>query len=216
MRLNDDLDRRTAVHAAGLPWTPSPAKGVERRMIFRIGDEVARATSIVRFAPDSQLPRHIHGGGEEILVLDGVFSDETGDYPAGAYLRNPPGTAHAPASRDGCTLFVRLWQFRGDDQISVARAPAPAGAASTVLFEDAFERVAVNAWPPGAEIVLDNPQGLELLTLAGSFEEGGETFEPLSWLRLPPARPFRARAGGKGVSLWSKTGPLLLPGACAL
>src|SRR6516165_7170873 len=60
------------------------------RPVHRIGDEVARATSVVRYAPKSRFSAHIHGGGEEFLVLDGVFQDEHGDFPVGSYIRNPP------------------------------------------------------------------------------------------------------------------------------
>ena len=90
MNLNSDFGARAAVHAARLDWAPSPILGVERRTLDRIGDEVARATSIVRYAPRSRFAPHAHGGGEEFLVLDGVFQDEHGDYPAGTYVRNPP------------------------------------------------------------------------------------------------------------------------------
>ncbi len=90
MELNADFEKRVAIHAARIPWMPSPAPGVERRMLDRLGDEIARATTIVRFAPGSHFAAHVHGGGEEILVLDGVFQDETGDFPAGSYIRNPP------------------------------------------------------------------------------------------------------------------------------
>ena len=98
MRINDALRIPVIVEASQLPWVASPARGVDRRMLFRIGDEVARATSIVRYAPRSAFPRHTHGGGEEVVVLEGVFQDEHGDYPAGSYFRNPPGTSHVPAS----------------------------------------------------------------------------------------------------------------------
>src|SRR5215471_19419058 len=149
MPINDDLTGPVIVHAAQLPWTSSPAAGVDRRMLFRIGDEVARATSIVRYAPRSAFPRHTHGGGEEILVLDGVFQDEHGDYPAGSYFRNPPGTSHVPASKDGCTIFVRLWQFRDGDRDQIVRRPGqgqhleprPGAISATVLFDDGHEQV---------------------------------------------------------------------------
>jgi len=96
-------------------WVPSPMTGVHRYLLDRVGGEIARATSLVRYAAGSRFSRHEHGGGEEILVLEGVFSDERGDHPAGTYLRNPPGSGHAPFSLEGCTLFVKLWQFaRGD------------------------------------------------------------------------------------------------------
>src|SRR6516225_7214659 len=123
MRINDDFTRPVIVHAARQDWVASPAQGVHRRMLFRIGEEKARATSIVRYAPASAFPRHTHTGGEEFVVLDGVFQDEHGDYPAGAYIRNPPGTSHVPSSKDGCTIFVRLWQFRADDRAQTVRQP---------------------------------------------------------------------------------------------
>lgn len=111
MEINADFSQRVMVHAARLPWVPSPMAGVERRMLDRIGDEVARATSIVRYAPGSKFSPHTHGGGEEFLVLDGVFQDEHGDFSAGSYVHNPPTSHHTPSSVPGCTLFVKLWQF---------------------------------------------------------------------------------------------------------
>ncbi|MGF7212658.1 anti-sigma factor ChrR (cupin superfamily) [Skermanella aerolata] len=121
MRINDDLSKPVIIHAAKLDWVPSPSAGVDRCMLFRIGGEVARATTIVRYTPGSAFPRHTHTGGEEILVLDGTFQDEHGDYPAGSYFRNPPGTSHVPAAKDGCTIFVRLWQYREGDQTQIVR-----------------------------------------------------------------------------------------------
>ena len=96
MELNADFSRRASVHAARLAWTPSPIAGVERRMLDRIGDEVARATSIVRYAPNCHFSAHTHGGGEEFLVLEGVFQDEHGDFPAGCLYPQPADVlAHA-------------------------------------------------------------------------------------------------------------------------
>lgn len=177
MRINDDLSMPIIVHGARLDWVPSPAAGVSRRMLFRIGGEVARATSIVRYAAGSAFPRHTHTGGEEIFVLDGRFQDEHGDYPAGSYFRNPPGTSHVPVARDGCTIFVRLWQYRDGDREQLVRKPgegaqaeprAGAGAA-TVLFDDGHEEVRVEDWKAGARITVENSRGLEFLVLAGSF-----------------------------------------------
>lgn len=115
MQLNADFSQRAVVHAATLEWTPSPIAGVERRMLDRIGGEVARATTIVRYAPQSHFSRHTHEGGEEFFVLEGVFQDEHGDYPAGSYVRNPPTSAHTPGSEPGCTILVKLWQFDAAD-----------------------------------------------------------------------------------------------------
>src|SRR6516162_7839128 len=119
MELNADFSRRVVVHTARLPWAASPMAGVERRMLDRIGDEVARATSIVRYAPGSHFSPHTHGGGEEFFVLEGVFQDEHGEFPAGSYVRNPPTSRHTPGSVPGCILFVKLWQFDLSDRTRV-------------------------------------------------------------------------------------------------
>src|SRR5262249_54084446 len=116
MNLNADFSKRAVVHAAAVDWKASPVPGVERRMLDRIGDEVARATSIVRYAPRSYFPPHVHGGGEEFLVLEGEFQDEHGVFPAGSYVRNPPQSRHTPGSTPGCVLFVKLWQFYPADR----------------------------------------------------------------------------------------------------
>jgi quercetin dioxygenase-like cupin family protein len=223
MLLNEDLTRRVAVHAASLPWVASPTAGVERRMLFRVGEEKARATSIVRYAPGSRFPRHHHPGGEEFLVLEGVFQDETGDYPAGSYVRNPPGSAHAPGSEPGCVIFVKLWQFRREDLQPLALqpgegerdAPAPGQLESLVLFDDTFERVCIEAWAPGATVELPNPRGLELLVLSGSLADGEERLERWSWLRLPLGVALRGRAGEQGVRIWSKSAALRHASECA-
>ena len=99
--LNVDFSKQVVIRTSDMPWVASPAPGVERKLLAREGAESGHATSIVRYAPGAAFSRHMHPFGEEILVLDGVFSDENGDYPAGTYLRNPPGSGHAPFSKDG-------------------------------------------------------------------------------------------------------------------
>lgn len=221
MLLNDDFSRRAVVHAARMDWTASPAAGVERRMLYRVGEEKARATSIVRYAANSHFPRHEHPGGEEILVLDGVFRDEQGAYPAGAYLRNPPGTGHAPGSEKGCVLFVKLWQFRKDDKERIVRQPGEGccengddGAEFMVVYDHPLERVRIGVWPPRAAMRVANAQGLELLVVAGAFEDAGEVFERLSWMRLPAGVDLVGHAGAEGARLWLKTGPMPPPNLC--
>jgi hypothetical protein len=119
MELNADFTKRAVMHGAAMPWQASPIPGVERKMLDRIGDEVARATTIVRYAPKSHFSSHTHGGGEEFLVLEGVFQDEHGDYPVGTYVRNPPASHHTPASATGCIILVKLWQFTPEDRTQI-------------------------------------------------------------------------------------------------
>src|SRR5689334_14759988 len=207
MEINADFSRAAVVHAARLLWVASPMVGVDRRMLDRIGEEVARATSIVRYAAGSHFSPHVHDGGEEFLVLDGVFQDEHGDYPAGFYVRNPPTSRHTPGSSAGCTLFVKLWQFDPADrtQVRIATAGcafAPAADRPSVsvfpLFQDAVEQVRLEEWAPGAQVHIPASEGLELLVLAGSFDEQGERFVEQSWLRLPPGASFVGVAGSAG------------------
>lgn len=224
MRINAELSVPVIVHAARQDWVPSPAPGVDRRMLFRVGGEVARATSIVRYAPGSAFPRHTHDGGEEILVLEGVFQDEHGDFPAGSYFRNPPGTSHIPASKDGCTIFVRLWQFRaGDHTQTVCQpgegeriAPRPGAINATVLFDDGHEMVRLEEWIAGKAISVENPRGLEFLVLAGGLAVGDEILESQSWGRLPAGMKLGATVGPQGAKIWVKNGPLLHPDVCQL
>jgi hypothetical protein len=215
MNLNADFNARAAVHAARLDWTPSPITGVDRRMLDRIGDEVARATSIVRYAPHSRFSAHTHGGGEEFLVLDGVFQDEHGDYPTGTYVRNPPTTSHTPGSEPGCTLFVKLWQFEPEDptpvridisSLSFTPAPVVPGVEFALLYERPCELVLLERWAPVMNVAVPLPGGIELLVLDGSFFEGGEEFTRLSWLRLPAGAMLQATAGQAGW--WVKSGHL--------
>ena len=205
MELNADFARRAAVHAATTPWVPSPMAGVERRMLDRVGGEVARATSIVRYAPGSHFAPHSHDGGEEFLVLEGVFQDEHGDYPAGTYVRNPPGTSHRPGSEPGCTIFVKLWQFDPGDRLSVR---LEAGPVAFQLYHDVRVDVRIEHWSPGAQSSLALPGGGEWLVLDGGFAQGGEEFRPLSWLRLPAGAALSAQAGPEGCRVWAKTGHL--------
>lgn len=219
MRVNDDLTQPVFLNADKLEWIASPAPGIDRRMLFRIGDEVARATSIVRYAPNSAFPRHAHNGGEEILVLEGTFQDEHGDYPAGTYFRNPPGTSHVPAAKDGCVIFVRLWQFRDGDKTQIVRQPGegdatglrPGVASAKVLFQDREEQVRIETWMPGVRQTIDNPRGLEFLIVAGALNPVGEWLGPQSWGRLPAGVPLEAETGPEGATVWMKDAPLMHP-----
>jgi hypothetical protein len=207
MELNADFSRRVAVHAARLPWVASPMAGVERRMLDRIGNEVARATSIVRYAPGSHFSPHTHGGGEEFFVLEGIFRDEQGEYVAGTYVRNPPTSRHTPGSEPGCVLFVKLWQFDLTDRTQIGietdgmpyrPATGRSGVELIPLFCDSREEVRLERWVSGASITIALPGGAEILALDGDFHEGGKRFEAQSWLRLPAGSTLQAKAGPEG------------------
>jgi anti-sigma factor ChrR (cupin superfamily) len=217
MRVNAEFDRRVIEHAAEMEWAASPMAGVSRRMLDRIGDEVARATSIVRYDAGSHFSPHVHGGGEEFLVLEGVFQDEHGDFPVGTYVRNPINTRHTPASERGCEIFVKLWQFGPAETeilcidtnvLDLVPARGCPGVYAAVLYEDERETVTVERWEAGADVPLAHEGGVELLVLEGDLEADGELLRRLSWLRLPKDEHLTAKAGAKGVRLWVKTGHL--------
>lgn len=222
MELNADFSERAVVHSASMDWLASPTAGVDRRMLDRIGGEVARATSIVRYAPNSHFPAHVHTGGEEFLVLEGVFQDEHGDFPAGSYVRNPPTSSHTPGSEPGCTIFVKLWQFDPSDRHqmtvdtnagSFEAEAGETGVSVLPLYKDDHEDVRMELWDAGAAVNRSVEGGLELLVLDGSLIEGGDTLVAQSWLRLPIGTQFSATAGSDGCRIWIKSGHLANPPA---
>ena len=195
--LNADVSQRVAINTDKMEWTPSPGGQVLRKRLHLVGRaEAGQVTSLVRYPPGSEFPRHNHPDGEEILVLDGVFSDETGDYPAGSYLLNPEGFSHAPFSREGCLLFVKLRQYPGHDRERVAiqtaehawRPSVRKGAAWKKLYAQApyadFSRL--EAWDEPASLGRINfPGGAELLVLRGEFSDADGHYPCHSWLRVP-------------------------------
>lgn len=196
MEIRSDFQHREVVYTPDLPWTASPLPGVERRMLDRVGDEVARATSIVRYAPGSRFSPHAHELGEEFLVLDGIFSDEHGDYPAGTYVRNPPGSSHSPFTIDGCTIFVKLRQFDPEDEVPVRidtrHAPfvpgAVAGLSVRPLHDFAGKNVALVRWQPGTEFHPHTHMGgEEILVLEGTFSDEFGDYPAGTWIRSPHA-----------------------------
>lgn len=216
MLLNTDVSRRVVIHTEETPWLDSPLPGVRRRMLERDGEEVARATSIVRYAPGSRFSEHSHGLGEEFLVLDGVFSDEHGDYPPGTYVRNPPGSRHSPYSRDGCTLFVKLRQMDEKDhqfaRIDTAGTPWSHGDEPGLLVMPLHsterETVALTKLEPGTRLERhDHPAGEEIWVLEGVLEDDAGAYPKGTWLRNPPGSSHAPRSRA-GCIFYSKTGHL--------
>lgn len=214
MELNADFSTRVIVHAQELDWQPSPMKGVDRRMLDRIGAEVARATSIVRYAPGSHFSAHTHTGGEEFIVLDGVFQDEHGDFPKGTYVRNPPTTSHTPRSDQGCIIFVKLWQFDMDDRDQFRKdmageLPAPVnGVATAILHKDARETVTYTHLDADTVWSVNESGGIEIFIIDGSMTLGDNALAKGSWLRLPDGETLMAKAGSNDAKVWMKTGHL--------
>lgn len=223
-----DLSQSAQVDTQSLDWVPSPMAGVERRMIERDGGEVARATSLVRYAAGSRFSGHLHDQGEEYLVLSGTFSDNDGDFHQGTYVRNPPGSSHAPHTDEGCVIFVKLRQMPDDERRTVhvdtnTTAFMPAGVPGyerQELFSSDYESVAIERLQPGVSVDansrLDVPGGEEIYVLDGVLSYGGELFQAGSWIRRPPgheaaiASPAATSSDdvGGGARFWVKRGHL--------
>jgi len=221
--LNGELDRRTFINSDEIDWVESPGGEVLRKRLHRVGPpESGQVTSIVRYQPGSSFPRHPHPEGEEIIVLDGVFSDEHGDWPAGTYLLNPEGFEHQPFSREGCLLFVKLRQFPGADRRHVAldtgAAPWRSSVRPGVYWKKLYaqepysDHMRIERWThPGDVGLLNFPQGAEIFVLAGTFHDGEGTYRRHAWLRLPPGSSL-VPEGNEQCDLYIKEGgfPYLL------
>lgn len=194
MKLNDDLSKRVALISTELPWQPSPAKGVHRRLLARDGGEEARATSIVRYEAGAVFPSHAHPQGEEIVVLEGEFADEYGVYPAGTYIKNPHGTTHAPRSIAGCTLFVKLRQLDdGDSEQLVIRPTDRRWSPCLVRGLEVFgfsqfgtTHTSLVRWAPGTFFNKHQHYGgEEIFVLEGTFQDEYGDYPSGTWIRSP-------------------------------
>ncbi|GEA50246.1 cupin [Vibrio inusitatus NBRC 102082] len=191
--LNMDARKKLAIPTAPQDWQASPAKGVWRKPLEREGAETGLVTSIVKYEAGSRFSEHSHPYGEEIFVLEGTFSDENGDYPAGSYIRNPPESKHSPFSERGCVLFVKLNQFDKSDKATVRietqTQPWLAGIGNLEvmpLHSFEVENVALVKWPKGERFQLHSHfGGEEILVLSGKFQDEYGQYPKYTWIRSP-------------------------------
>lgn len=215
MFVNADFSRTASVSPDQYNWVASPQGGVERVILDRIGEEKARATSIVRYAPGASFPTHEHPGGEEVLVLSGTFSEDGRDYPAGFYLRNPPGSSHQPYSNEGTTIFVKLWQMQASEKDRVcidtrdkALWQSRDGRDTCPLFSNENETVFLQRVPAAERLLPETLAGVELLVLAGDVSMNNQIYASGSWIRLPAGAKTDITTGAKGAELYIKSGHL--------
>lgn len=211
MLINNDFTELAVVKNNEYQWHSSPQVGIERVYLDRIGEEVARATSLVRFAADSIQPRHTHDGGEEIFVLSGTFSEGDKDYPAGYYLRNPPGSEHQPSSRTGALIFVKLRQMHSGDK-SIIRVNTEnhanwietQGTQRCPLFSNHVENVYVQHFPANNVWHCESERLTELLVLSGDISIEDEHYDEGSWIRFPADSSLKICIGQQGAKLFVK------------
>jgi anti-sigma factor ChrR (cupin superfamily) len=220
MNFNSDFTKKAVIQTNDLDWVPSPAAGVSRIFLDRIGDEVARATSIVRYEPNAFFDAHTHDGGEEIFVLDGVFSDEGGDHPAGTYIRNPPNSKHTPHSKEGCVLFVKLRQFHSEDMSTIRIDTNDAtwyqglvpGLSVMPLHEFDGVGTALVKWAP--DTIFNphvHPGGEEIFVLQGVFHDEHGSYPTGTWIRSPRYSKHAPFTKSEGALIYVKTGHLDYP-----
>ena len=217
MNVNAVFSEKVVLQTHDLNWVSSPTSGVSRKLLDRVGDEIAKATSIVNYAPKTAFPAHSHGGGEEILVLEGTFSDEHGDYPAGTYLRNPPNSKHAPYSNEGCTIFVKLRQFNPADRSTVRINTQTSdwypglvpGLSVLPLHEFDGVNTALVHWAPNTIFNPHvHPGGEEILVLKGVFHDEYGLYPEGTWIRSPRYSKHTPFTKSEGALIYVKTGHL--------
>lgn len=217
-QVNSDFSKSVVIRPDDYQWRPSPMAGVDRMMLDRIGGEVARATTIVRYVPNSEFSPHTHTGGEEFLVLDGVFSDEHGDYPKGTYVRNPIGTKHQPKiGPEGATIFVKLQQFDPSDQdqkaVNTNTAPWQQGLVPGLmvmpLHQYEGENIALVKWAPHTTFTPHKHWGgEEIFVISGTFYDEHGSYPAGSWLRSPHLSQHTPYTKDEETIIFVKTGHL--------
>lgn len=216
--LHADMTLVVHVDTTSMAWAASPAQGVERKRLELIGDAEPQLTTLVRFQPGSCFSEHTHDGGEEFLVLDGVFSDETGDYGPGSYIRNPPGTRHAPFTDQGCTILVKLRQFQSGDQRQCvtdsqgyetnAWSTLTQGIAYLLLHEYGDEKISLLRMETDTSLPKAlYPHGLEFYVIEGELLVGEVIAVQGYWLRLPPDVGLEIKSRKKCLC-YLKQGPI--------
>lgn len=213
--LNMDFAQRIVIDTNAAPWVQSPMPGVWRKPLAREDAERGHATSIVKYEPGARFREHGHPLGEEILVLDGTFSDDSGSYPAGTYFRNPEGFRHAPFSEEGCTLLVKLHQFQASDNAHVVidtnTTPWQPGIGNLQvmpLHAHQGEQVALVKWPAG-EVFQPHTHvgGEEIFVLSGSFIDEHGRYPAGTWIRSPHLSKHTPRVEEDTI-IWVKVGHL--------
>ncbi len=213
--LNMNFTQRIVIETTQQAWFASPAPGVWRKPLEREAKEPGHTTSIVKYEAGSRFATHYHPFGEEILVLEGVFSDENGDYPVGTYIRNPPGSHHAPFSNEGCVILVKLNQFDPQDlsevRINTNKAEwlrGIGGLQVMPLHEFGHERVALVKWPKGEQFhEHQHFGGEEILVLSGEFKDEFGVYPKHTWMRSPHLSEHTPFVEEETV-IWVKTGHL--------
>jgi len=210
-----DFKKQLIINTHQQSWVESPMAGVWRKPLAREDVERGHATSIVKYDAGASFSAHDHPLGEEILVLEGTFSDERGDYKAGTYFRNPQGFRHAPFSKEGCIILVKLHQFQTDDTSHITIdtqntqwRQGVGGLMVMPLHEHGTESVALVKWPAG-EVFQPHSHfgGEEVYVISGEFIDEHGRYPTGTWIRSPHLSKHFPRVEVDTL-IWVKTGHL--------
>lgn len=211
--INMNFSETVVIDSESQSWVASPRAGVLRKPLAREDAERGHATSVVRYDPGASFSAHNHPLGEEILVLEGVFSDETGDYKKGTYFRNPEGFRHAPFSKQGCTILVKLHQFQDGDSDHVC---IDTQQADWQFLSDHVQRIQLHTFnteqvallrvQAGAKVpVPANAKAFELFLISGHLLDDDRKHPPGTWIRSPRMQQLTSSAESDAL-IWMKTG----------
>ena len=214
---NMNFQQRIVINTNEQPWLESPSPHVLRKPLEREAAESGHTTSIVTYKPNAHFAPHVHPHGEEILVLEGTFSDEHGDYPAGTYIRNPPGSSHQPYSKDGCVILVKLNQFLPNDNQQLAIdthqtqwLQGIGGLQVMPLHDFEHQHTALVKWPAGERF---QPHrhfgGEEIYVISGEFIDEHGRYPAGTWLRSPHQSEHNPYVEQETI-IWVKTGHLFV------
>jgi anti-sigma factor ChrR (cupin superfamily) len=219
--VHTNFDKRVVIKPEDYVWTPSPLPGVEQVILDRIGGGMGRATTILRYTANSEFPPHVHEGGEEILVLNGMYSDGNVEYPKGTYVRHPVGTSSTPrVGTNGTTLFIKSHQLPKDEtQPTVIdtnktgwRPGVVAGLQVMPLHEYEGVHVALVRWAPNTQFKPHSHWGgEEILVLDGVFYDEHDRYPKGSWIRSPHLSQHTPFTKEEGALIYVKVGHLSQP-----
>ncbi len=217
--LHGDRKKAVVINTNQMDWQESPAPGVWRKRLELRGDsEKGMVTSIVRFDPGCGFPMHDHPMGEEVLVLEGDFSDHSGTCNKGTFTLLPTGSRHAPSTQNGCTLFVKLCQYAGEGRPTVKidttsdeewETTQP-GRRKRDLFNhpDYPENIRLSRLDPGTRIDMHSHDGgEEVFVIEGELYDDDGRYPAGTWMRFPDGSSH-APATDTGCLLFVKTGHL--------
>jgi anti-sigma factor ChrR (cupin superfamily) len=209
---------RAAVLSTSLTWHQTSFTGIGFGC-FESDSEVQEhpVTLLTRFAPGGFFPLHGHPGGEEILVLQGNFADETGVHPPGTYMLNPEGFIHRPYSDEGCLTFVKLRQHGGKARQQVKTniyesswqtSPIPQIEKKVLYEQTGFpEKVWIERWQPGTALSnVVNSEVKEIFVIEGTWSDELGSYPVGSWLRYPPNQTY-SPSSATGCLVYVKTYP---------